>query len=87
MVFALELCAYAVMSNHYHLVVPLNLAQAGGWTEEMMSRWERQLSLACLMDVSWYMRSLNEDLARRANEEGLQEGLLGSTLQETGPAG
>jgi len=98
-IFSVELCAYAIMSNHYHLVVRLNDQAANGWSEEeVMRRWDRLFSLPLLVanygagrtitraeqekaqaiiatwrerlsDLSWFMRSLNEDLARRANAE------------------
>jgi REP element-mobilizing transposase RayT len=98
-VYAVDICAYAVMSNHYHLVVRLDRAQARGLSdEEVMDRWRRLFSLPLLVaryragqatteaereqvqcliarwrerlcDLSWFMRSLNEHLARRANEE------------------
>ena len=29
--FALDLCAYAVLSNHYHVVLHVDRAQAKGW--------------------------------------------------------
>jgi REP element-mobilizing transposase RayT len=98
-VFAIEICAYAVMSNHYHLVLRVDRRQAESWTntqvveqwqklyklpllvtrykrgetttqaeaaqaEEMISTWRQRL-----VDISWFMRSLNEHLARQANEE------------------
>ena len=98
-IFSVELCAYAIMSNHYHLVVRLNGEAANGWSEEeVMVRWDRLFSLPLLVanyragqtttqveqekaqaiiaiwrerlaDLSWFMRSLNEYLARRANAE------------------
>jgi len=98
-VYAVEICAYAVMSNHYHLVVRLNQGQARDWSEEeVLKRWGRLFALPVLVsryrageagteaeqvqaraminqwrerlcDLSWFMRSLNEHLARRANEE------------------
>ncbi|TQE93177.1 MAG: transposase [Spiribacter salinus] len=98
-VFAVDVCAYAVMSNHYHLVVRLDSDRATAWSEdEVMERWERLFSLPLLVaryragqtstvaereraqaqialwrqrlqDLSWFMRSLNEHLARRANAE------------------
>jgi REP element-mobilizing transposase RayT len=98
-VFAMDVCAYAVMSNHYHLALFVDVVRARRWSDdEVIHRWTRlfgtltlvQRSLgtepitrsereaaqviidtwrARLMDVSWYMRCLNEHLARRANEE------------------
>lgn len=103
-VFAIELCAYALMSNHYHLVVRLRPERVAGWSdEEVITRWTRlfsepslvcryrngdaltsdERSLVCatletwrerLRDLSWYMRCLNEYIARRANAE---EGVTG----------
>ena len=96
--FAIDVCAYAVMSNHYHLVLHVDAARARGWTQkEVVVRWsrlfrrplliERWQQSECpeavraaaeamitdwrnrLFDVSWYMRCLNEHLARRANAE------------------
>ena len=97
--FAIEVCAYAVMSNHYHLVVYVDQARAKRFTrEEVASRWtqlfrapavvrrylenetssdeERQLAESIidrwrdrLFDISWFMKCLNEHLARRANAE------------------
>ena len=97
-VFAIEVCAYAVMSNHSHLVLRVDQHKAQSWSEEqVMAQWEKLFSIPVLvqqykegtdsvavvieakkiiaewrsrlMDISWYMRSLNEHLARRANEE------------------
>ncbi|MGB1110170.1 MAG: transposase, partial [Gammaproteobacteria bacterium] len=97
-VFAIDLCAYAVMSNHCHLVLRVDTARADDWErEQVIERWQRLYSLPPLiqqylagssspglqqkaeeiierwrerlMDISWYMRSLNEHLARRANAE------------------
>ena len=97
--FAIDICAYAVMSNHYHLVLRIDAEQAKLWDDnEVMKRWKMLFKLpvlveryqrgecstkaevtavnkliklwrARLMDISWYMRCLNEHLARRANEE------------------
>lgn len=98
-VFAMDLCAYAVMSNHYHVVVRINRAQALAWSDdEVMERWLRlyrgsgliqryRSGAACceaelkavaelvalwrgrLLDLGWFMRNLNEPLARAANAE------------------
>ena len=31
-VFAIDICAYAIMSNHYHLVLHVDSSRAGNWT-------------------------------------------------------
>ena len=39
-VFAIEICAYAVMSNHYHLVLKVAPDKAMGWSDcEVAERW------------------------------------------------
>ena len=98
-VFAIDVCAYAVMSNHYHVVLYVDKAQALSWSdEEVIQHWSRLFSLPVLVsryqngqchtvaerdavrqlvetwrqrlhDISWFMRCLNEPLARRANVE------------------
>ncbi|MBU2870404.1 transposase [Colwellia sp. E2M01] len=41
-VFAIKVCAYAIMSNHYHTVLFVNEAQAKGWsTKEVLERWHQ----------------------------------------------
>ena len=98
-VFAVDICAYAVMSNHYHLVLRLRPERAKAWSdEEVLARWSE---LFCgpllvrrflagdrlgkaelqrlqrysatyrerLCDLSWFMRCLNESVARQANAE------------------
>ncbi len=38
--FAVDLCAYAIMSNHYHLTVKLNPEQIDALTDqEVIDRW------------------------------------------------
>ena len=100
-VFAIDVAAFAVMSNHYHIVVRIDKDRAGKWTdEEVLKRWTQlfsgplfvqrylsedraemdisQLSSVTsaaatyrerLHDLSWFMRVLNESLARMANAE------------------
>ena len=82
-VFAIDLLAYAVMSNHYHVVVRLDTGQAQRWSDdEVTKRWEAVFALPehvtpehigrwrdRLSSLSWYMRCLNEPLARLANRE------------------
>ena len=97
--FAIDLCAYAVMSNHYHLVVKLCPEQAEPWSnDEVLDRWaslfkgppivqrylagedlhEAELRFVDRMvavyrqrlsDLSWFMKCLNESIAREANRE------------------
>ena len=98
-IFSINLCSYAVMSNHYHLVVhinpektqvlstlevakrwttlfqgpllvqqwlngtPLNLAQLNS-VNDIITVWRTRLS-----SLSWYMKCLNESIARKANKE------------------
>lgn len=97
--YAIDICAYAVMSNHYHLVLHVDQDSAAQWSdEEVIRRWAavfpgngklietlrknarskaarkklaQQIELwrQRLCDISWYMRCLNESVARRANRE------------------
>ena len=97
--FAIDIAAYAIMSNHYHLVLHINEARANGWTDdEVIERWlslfrgpplvrryllEEDLTESerakvaeivadwreRLGDLSWFMRCLNEHIARQANQE------------------
>jgi len=41
-VFAIDICAYAVMSNHYHLVLYINNEKSQQWTElEIAQHWKQ----------------------------------------------
>ncbi|MCP4040447.1 MAG: transposase, partial [Gammaproteobacteria bacterium] len=98
-IFAIDICAYAIMSNHHHLVLRIDKNQAMGWNhQEIIERWGGLFSIPQLIrnyqensrqsraevlaaetlidqwrdrlwDISWFMRALNESLARRANRE------------------
>ena len=98
-IFAIDLCAYAVMNNHYHVVLMVDLDQVTSWTDrevakhwccifrghELVQSWMagRELDEAArdqvrglidlyrnrLCDISWFMRCLNEFIARMANKE------------------
>jgi len=49
-VFAVDLCAYAIMNNHYHIVVRINTARVEEWTdEEVARRWMQIFSGPLLM--------------------------------------
>ena len=97
-VFCIDLCAYAVLPDHYHLFIQINQSQAISLTdEEVIFRWQRLFvvpsavirwhlgqadcaesetarSLVALwrqhlVEIAWYMRCLNEHIARLANSE------------------
>ena len=98
-VFAIKICAYAIMSNHYHVILQVDAEKAKHWAlDEVIERWrklfgggvliERYLTGHCkteaerekvteivqtwrerLTDISWFMRCLNESIARQANKE------------------
>ncbi len=83
-VFAIDLLAYAIMSNHYHVVLRVNSDEASAWSdEEVVERWGQLFRVpevagntvliakwrSRLSSISWFMRCLNEPLARHANKE------------------
>ena len=97
--FAIDVCAYAVMNNHYHLVLKLCPEQIDGLADDdVMDRWcalfkgplliqryrdgedlkpfERNtvsdivnVWRSKLASISWFMRCLNQPIARQANLE------------------
>jgi len=98
-IFAIDVCAYAVMNNHTHLVLCVQQDVALAWSDkEVAARWlklfggkplirsyvageqlsQAQLSAVSsmikryrerLFSISWFMRCLNEPIARQANAE------------------
>ena len=98
-VFANDICAYAVMSNHLHVVIKVDADKAKHWSDkdvlmqwhkgfkgtllthkfvkgEDLNEFERKTVNDCitqyrqrLVDISWFMRSLSEPIARMANKE------------------
>jgi hypothetical protein len=39
-VFAIDVCAYAIMSNHFHLVLHVDTDRAQSWSsDEVIERW------------------------------------------------
>ncbi len=99
-IFAIDIAAYAVLSNHYHVVLRVDRQRATDWSApEVIERWQqlfsgtervqryrdnpRNFSVSereavngmvalwreRLTDISWFMRCLNEHLARKANRE------------------
>ena len=98
-IFAVDVCAYALLSTRYQLVVRVDTPRADAWaSHEVVERWTRLFSRpdwaqrylqgaaltadetallnkqlpiwrSRLGDLSWFMRSLNQWFARRANKE------------------
>jgi hypothetical protein len=41
-VFAIDICAFAVMSSHYHVVLWIDVHRAKEWSEiQIIKRWQR----------------------------------------------
>ncbi|HKJ16176.1 MAG TPA: hypothetical protein VJ984_02355 [Xanthomonadales bacterium] len=98
-VFTIDICAYAVMSNHYHVVLHVDAHHAKSLSDgDVAARWLRiftgppwvrrwvygvtidaheqrlldqwlNMVRSRLCDISWFMRCLNEPIARMANAE------------------
>lgn len=99
-IFAIEVFACSVLSNHYHIVLRVNPDVAKSWSdEEVIRRWDKIYSVRKtltqmkgelddeiiqmalnrpdlieewrkrLCNISWFMKQINEPLARRANKE------------------
>lgn len=98
-IFAIDVAAYAIMSNHYHLVLHINKKEADSLSfEDVIERWHQlykgnalsqrfrtgvtlskieldklneyvEIWRERLMDISWFMRRLNEFISRQANYE------------------
>jgi REP element-mobilizing transposase RayT len=98
-IFAIDIAAFSIMSNHYHLVLHVNSEQSAQLTDdEVIERWfmlykgpvlvrkyhsgfemtEAEKNKARevvsiwrerLSNISWFMRCLNEYIAREANKE------------------
>ncbi len=49
-VFAIEICSYAVISNHYHLVVRIDEEKGAAWSDEEVARcWKKLYSWPLLV--------------------------------------
>jgi REP element-mobilizing transposase RayT len=97
--FAIDICAYSVLHNHYHVILHVDTQRAAGWSElAVIERWGRIFSLPAIVrrylsheiltqaerdtvsvlvgqwrlrlySISWFMRCINEPIAREANRE------------------
>ena len=98
-IFAIDISAYAILSNHYHVILHVDKARTLHWdAAEIVKRWHRLFkgstqsqAFICgesvegadrilldsdiakwerrLIDISWFMRVVNEKIARKANAE------------------
>ena len=98
-IFSIDICAYAIMSNHYHLVLHVDERLNENLSSEevcerwcqlyskpvLVERWQNEQTISeaehksalsiiegwrgRLADISWFMRCLNEFIARKANKE------------------
>ncbi len=98
-IFLIDIAAFAVLSNHYHVVLHVNQSDcADASAESIVRRWHciysgtessqkfitgeplqrhEKLRLDTLIDnwrnrlrsISWFMKVLNENIARQANKE------------------
>ena len=98
-VFAIDVAAYAVMSNHLHVVLYIDVEQVNAWSDrDIVQQWHKLFNgtdltqkfakgevidehlvvqlkqliaiyRSRLSDISWFMRCLNEPIARQANLE------------------
>jgi len=98
-VFSIDIAAFAVMSNHLHVVLRVDIDRANRWTDrEVLEQWHKlfkgdeltqkfakgelvephqvlrlkhaiAIYRSRLCDISWFMRCLNEPIARQANQE------------------
>ncbi|MFT6347352.1 MAG: hypothetical protein ACJAYB_000339 [Psychromonas sp.] len=98
-IFAIDICAYAVMSNHLHVVLKVDADKANSWSDKaVLIQWHKGFKGTLLtrkfvnnedlndfeigtvndciaeyrhrlIDISWFMRSLSEPIARQANKE------------------
>ena len=98
-IFSIDIAAYAIMNNHYHVVLHIDRNKAQQWSpQEVVKRWHRvfkgnplsqqfahgdsldKVEMAMinnlvtiwrerLSNISWFMRVINEGIARTANKE------------------
>ncbi|WP_025821390.1 transposase [Shewanella marina] len=98
-VFSIDICSYAVMHNHLHVVLKVDIERMQAWSdEEVILQWQKLFKGTLLtqkllkgdkiepyelesfaktiteyrnrlINISWFMRALNEPIARKANKE------------------
>lgn len=98
-IFAIQLSAFSIMSNHYHVLLRVEKSRADSWdAKTVVDRWHKLFKGSLqsqafskgetieggaqtlldsqvatwqqrLSDISWFMRVINEKIARLANAE------------------
>ncbi len=95
-IFAIDIAAFAVMTNHYHLVLHIDKERIHSWSNEVLiekvillfktegNKLKQSMSLNAsnplllealnlwrerLRDISWFMRCMNEIIAKNSNKE------------------
>ncbi|CAM4055143.1 Transposase IS200-like domain-containing protein [Vibrio neonatus] len=98
-IFAIDVAAFAVMSNHLHVILRIDVDMVNNWSDQkVVEQWHKLFKgdelthkftkgaliekfeittlkhriatyRSRLCDISWFMRCLNEPIARRANQE------------------
>ena len=72
-IFAIDIAAFSVMSNHYHAVLHINREQADAWTEiEVVEQWHR-LFKGSLLSQRFYQGELLSKAERDALSEQINE--------------
>jgi REP element-mobilizing transposase RayT len=65
-VFSIEVCAYAIMSNHYHLVLYVNESELAACSDnEICERWSKIYSLTPMV-LRWQKGELSSDIQNEA---------------------
>lgn len=68
-IFCIDICAYAVMSNHYHIVVHINKVQANSLTDtKVIERWTKIHSKPVMIQ-----RYMNNQLKSAAEQKVAEE--------------
>lgn len=72
-IYAIDICAYAVMSNHYHVVLHVDLARAKAWSSrEVAERW-MQLYSGDMLVSRWLEHPESLDVAALAKVDEIVE--------------
>ena len=72
-VFAIDICAYVVMSNHLHLVLRIDVELAKHWSDiEVVTQWQKLFK----------GDSLNHDFVKGESLEFYQQSIINKRVKE-----